>query len=68
MEFLLLIPACLLAFLLWDEKRSHARERKELIDRIQFPEVKAHEAFTPTRERQHVGFDDDEAAVKASNG
>lgn len=70
MEILLgIIPTLILGFLLWQEKRDRALERKErdlkevaLLNRIQAPEVEVAKVFAPEDdEPAYVGFEDDDA-------
>lgn len=74
MTLLTLIPLLILAALLYAvlrdrnadresfaaERDKWTKERSVLLDRIAVPGV-AHTPFEPTKKRQHVPFDDDEA-------
>lgn len=76
---LLLIPIAILAFLLWQagrrydaaqtamaaEREDWAKERGQLLNRIQRPDIPVIEDFQPARENAYVGYDDDEGFWKA---
>lgn len=69
MEFLLLVPTFVLAFLLWHEKRevrvredAWRLERAGLLNRIQHPTlIETTETPEPSDTPLYVGFDDDAA-------
>lgn len=65
---LLLIPIAILAYLLWDEKRTNRKERQELLNRLQAPGIFTD--FKPSGKAQHVPYDDDKAIqdLRESNG